>query len=56
MFVRLLDQGYCVGRLIASGTKRRDAGFTHVQVHQKALPFSFSIRSFTIQVYIRRLI
>ena len=41
MFVRLLYQGYSVGRLIRSGIKHRDAGFTHVQVDQKVLPFSF---------------
>lgn len=41
MFVRLLYQAYSVGRLIRSGIKHRNAGFTHVQVDQKVLPFSF---------------
>ena len=41
MFVRLLYQGYSVGRLIRSAIKHRNAGFTHVQVDQKILPFSF---------------
>ena len=41
MVIRLLYQGYSVGRLIHSGIKHREAGFTHVQVDQKVLPFSF---------------
>ena len=41
MLVRLLHQGYSVGSLIRSGVKHRDGNFTHVQVDQKVLPFSF---------------
>ena len=41
MVIRLLYQGYSVGRIIHSGIKHREAGFTHVQVDQKVLPFSF---------------
>ena len=41
MVIRLLYQGYSVGRLIHYGIKHREAGFTHVEVDQKVLPFSF---------------
>lgn len=41
MLVRLLHQGYSVGRLIGSGVMHRDGIFTHVEVDQKVLPFSF---------------
>ena len=41
MLVRILHQGYSVGSLIRSGVKHRDGNFTHVQVDQKVLPFSF---------------